>query len=701
MVSWAVRFRGWSAPNYWELLPVIPGVRGAEPFAEGHGAAATGGRNASATWYFVHNVSELLTALTTAGFRFIAICTSGYYDLGGGDIDMPQDYTILGQLSPGAWVNRHHSSLDLSSNGVVMHLVSRNGAVDQTGYTGNVDCISVNPTATDVYMVHCDLGWSLDENLSFPRAGLNTATRVTVQDCLNYEACDAGNSLGTLIQEGCTDISLIRYLSAFNKSRNPQADDGSSRIALVNLLAHRTEHSAGASVWGGMHQGTREVLPVLISLLGCVHDTHADDSTFADRFRQQSELAVGSQVFIDDGLDMRLFFDGVQTPEPTVPGDGERWLFTKISRTGLGEELNDLGFDDPGAWTLGSNWQVSGGVASQTSPTASAIQQTPGLLPGITYRIAVTISGQTTGSITPKVAGGAGVAMTGNGRFTQEILGVVDADSDRVIMDADGSWDGTLDDITVTQQKIANGDFASDTLWTKGTNWQIAAGVADQSSPTASILSQTVSTIETRAYRVTFTTAGRTAGSVTPILGGVSGSAISDNAAQEVDIVAGSGTLIEFSADGTWDGSIDLVSIIELDRWEETEDAANPQTLPALLTVLAAAVVKAHLLANCGARPLDRDATTQRIIDEVTSGIHLVDAVDTAIIQDESQVGGYISLDQTTVEHETLMGLEGMNNDADRNAIDPVSGYCFGEIYGFKVRPGLNYGLPQVQRLLN
>ena len=123
---------------------------------------------------------------------------------------------------------------------------------------------------------------------------------------------------------------------------------------------------------------------------------------------------------------------------------------------------------------------------------------------------------------------------------------------------------------------ITNGAFASDTGWMKGTNWQIGSGVASQSSPSASDLEQTpsVALVENQVYVVTYTVASRTAGAIVVKIGGTSGTSRTTNATFTEIIVAGSGSLIEFTADGTWDGTIDDVTL-ELSHLEIVPTASG------------------------------------------------------------------------------------------------------------------------------
>src|SRR3990167_2939247 len=68
---------------------------------------------------------------------------------------------------------------------------------------------------------------------------------------------------------------------------------------------------------------------------------------------------------------------------------------------------------------------------------------------------------------------------------------------------------------------VSNGGFGSDTVWTKNT-WTIAAGVATATA-ISTALTQSINIQPGTRYVVTFTVATFTGGSVTPILGGTSG----------------------------------------------------------------------------------------------------------------------------------------------------------------------------------
>ena len=122
------------------------------------------------------------------------------------------------------------------------------------------------------------------------------------------------------------------------------------------------------------------------------------------------------------------------------------------------------------------------------------------------------------------------------------------------------SWGGGSDNRI---QLAKNGDFASDTLWTK-TTWTIAAGVASIAGAATDKMTQAISITPGVTYLVTFTVTSFTAGTVTPILGGTSGTA-RGSAATFTEVIKAGGTnnLINFSASAAT-LSIDNVTILQM-----------------------------------------------------------------------------------------------------------------------------------------
>lgn len=82
-------------------------------------------------------------------------------------------------------------------------------------------------------------------------------------------------------------------------------------------------------------------------------------------------------------------------------------------------------------------------------------------------------------------------------------------------------------------EKIANGAFASDTKWLKGTGWTIAAGVAAKAAGAVNTLSQLIADMVSipvvgESYQLSFDLVTITGGAIMPQVGGAYGSPASD-----------------------------------------------------------------------------------------------------------------------------------------------------------------------------
>ena len=112
-------------------------------------------------------------------------------------------------------------------------------------------------------------------------------------------------------------------------------------------------------------------------------------------------------------------------------------------------------------------------------------------------------------------------------------------------------------------QLVTNGVFGADANWTK-TTWTIAAGVASIAGAATDTMTQAIAITPGINYLVTFTVTAFTAGTVTPILGGTSGTARGSAATFSEVIKAGSANnLINFSA-ASATLSIDNVTIVQM-----------------------------------------------------------------------------------------------------------------------------------------
>lgn len=109
---------------------------------------------------------------------------------------------------------------------------------------------------------------------------------------------------------------------------------------------------------------------------------------------------------------------------------------------------------------------------------------------------------------------------------------------------------------------LTNGGFDSDTVWTKGTGWSIAAGVATKTAGSGSSLSQNTAVGAESLNETGFTISGHTGGSVSPFVGsGGGGSAVSANGTTRQLVRQGGTTTYALSASSFFAGNVDSATL--------------------------------------------------------------------------------------------------------------------------------------------
>lgn len=119
--------------------------------------------------------------------------------------------------------------------------------------------------------------------------------------------------------------------------------------------------------------------------------------------------------------------------------------------------------------------------------------------------------------------------------------------------------------VTLGRNVVINGDFATDSDWTKGDGWTIADNKAssDGSQGATSSLFQDSPIVNSVSYEVTFTVSGRSAGGVQARLGGGTAGTLRETDGTFVEtIVAGSAhSLSSINANSSFIGDIDNVTV--------------------------------------------------------------------------------------------------------------------------------------------
>ena len=192
---------------------------------------------------------------------------------------------------------------------------------------------------------------------------------------------------------------------------------------------------------------------------------------------------------------------------------------------------------DPDAvWNRGGNWTIAGGLATRTSGSTSNISQVISGISGKLLKVSYTVSGYGgDGNIGASPNGSDFNANTGNDTYTDYITPT----SDNLYIRASYSFSGSIDNVSVKEftasdmdvtretaatrvdenglvnyaevlgsEIITNGDFATDSDWTKQTGWSISGGSANYDFTTNSkYLRQTLLSggfVSGKSYRINF-----------------------------------------------------------------------------------------------------------------------------------------------------------------------------------------------------
>jgi len=277
----------------------------------------------------------------------------------------------------------------------------------------------------------------------------------------------------------------------------------------------------------------------------------------------------------------------------------------------LGENLVTNGdFATDSDWTKGTGWTISGGKANcdGSQSSQSNLYQT-GIVPiNKTYKVTFTIV-VTSGNMVLAIGGSNAqptVSSSGTYTFTSKaafgdsnlyfsassvFVGSIDNVSVKEITDADFDFTRTssatrvnpdylIETVSINSanlvqngnfselgsQLVVNGDFETDSNWTKGAGWSISNGKAVSNSSTSSIFQSTGSNYTSgKTYKIVFTVSDYVSGSVRPEITNIAGNNVSSNGTFTQYIVATSSPIGEELKAVNFVGSIDNVSVKQVD----------------------------------------------------------------------------------------------------------------------------------------
>jgi hypothetical protein len=219
-------------------FPMFAGAIPAFPGAQGHGAAATGGRGGAV--FIVTNLNDsgpgsLRAALNNNITRTIVFEVSGTIHLNS-DLDVKYgSVTIAGQTAPGDGICIANGSLRAGYNNVIIrYLRCRLGDQWPDGTENGDSDAAWGRYGNTIILDHVTASWSVDEAFSFYANNNFTAQWCLITESLRYSHHEKGaHGYGGIW--GGTNSSWHHNLLAHHSSRNPRIEgDTANNVDLRN-----------------------------------------------------------------------------------------------------------------------------------------------------------------------------------------------------------------------------------------------------------------------------------------------------------------------------------------------------------------------------------------------------------------------------------------------------------------------------------
>lgn len=201
----------------------------------------------------------LREALAMEGPRIVVFDVAGVIDLEEKGISMMNgEVVVAGQTAPAPGVTVIKGGISIGGSRVlVQHLRVRPGDAGKPKMSGwEPDGIATRSDAEDVWIDHCSVTWSVDENLSvtsYDAPQGRWARRIFLRDCLIAEGLNHAthreddHSKGSLILDGTKEVAVVRNFYASNVERNPLFKPETSGVIVNNVIANPGDRSIHAS----------------------------------------------------------------------------------------------------------------------------------------------------------------------------------------------------------------------------------------------------------------------------------------------------------------------------------------------------------------------------------------------------------------------------------------------------------------------
>ncbi|WP_437978486.1 right-handed parallel beta-helix repeat-containing protein [Sorangium sp. So ce295] len=193
---------------------------------------------------------SLRQAIETRGPRTIVFEVGGIIDLNKTRLDITEPFvTIAGQTAPSPGVTLIRGGMKIRTHDVrIRHLRFRMGDAGAAPASGfEPDVTTDGASAYNIVIDHCSVAWGVDENLSVSGPRFDgpdgTSRRVTLSNNIIAEGLlesiheKGSHSMGTLVHDRCTDVTVVGNLYAHNNERNPWYK-GFATGAIVNNVVY-------------------------------------------------------------------------------------------------------------------------------------------------------------------------------------------------------------------------------------------------------------------------------------------------------------------------------------------------------------------------------------------------------------------------------------------------------------------------------
>ncbi|XXX81682.1 right-handed parallel beta-helix repeat-containing protein [Sorangium sp. So ce134] len=193
---------------------------------------------------------SLREAIETPGPRIIVFEVGGIIDLDKTRLNITEPFvTIAGQTAPSPGITLIRGGMRISTHDVrIQHLRFRMGDAGAAPASGfEPDVTTDGASAYNIVIDHCSVAWGVDENLSVsgPRfdGPTGTSRRVTLSNNIIAEGLaesiheKGAHSMGTLVHDYCTDVTVVGNLYAHNNERSPWYK-GFATGAIVNNVVY-------------------------------------------------------------------------------------------------------------------------------------------------------------------------------------------------------------------------------------------------------------------------------------------------------------------------------------------------------------------------------------------------------------------------------------------------------------------------------